>query len=77
MGKKIRKIYIDRDACISAGTCIVEAPKAFDFDEDEIAILLPGAEDVDDEKLYLAAQSCPTQAIILYDENDIQIFPKK
>ena len=75
--KKIHKIVVDRVACISAATCVVEAPKAFDLDDDEIAVVLEGGELVDDNKLFVAAQSCPTQAIILYDEDGVQIFPKK
>jgi ferredoxin len=65
--KRIHKIYVDRKACISAATCVVLAPDAFDLDNDSIAVVLDGAEKIDDETLLVAAQSCPTKAIILYD----------
>lgn len=74
--KKVHKIFVDRAACIAAETCVVEAPEAFEMDRENIAIVRKNGEAVSDEKLIIAAQSCPTQAIILYDENGEQIFPK-
>lgn len=75
--KLIHKIVVDRKACISAATCVVTAPKAFALDDEEIAVVLEGAEELDDNQLLVAAQSCPTQAIILFDAQGKQIFPKK
>ena len=74
--KKVHKIKVDRDACISAATCVIVAPKAFDLDEEELAIVLPNGEQVDDDALFKAAQSCPTQAIMLLNADGEQIFPK-
>lgn len=71
--KRIHKIKIDREACISAATCLIVAPDAFDLDEEGIAVLKKGALDVDEETLLMAAQSCPTQAILLFDEDNKQI----
>ncbi len=75
--KRIHKIVIDRDGCIGAATCIFEAPEAFKLDSENVAVLVDGAEKVDDDKLLIAAQSCPTQAIILYDKDGVQIFPQR
>lgn len=75
MSKKIAKIVVDRKLCISAGTCIVVAPEAFELDGEGIAVVKEGAKDLDDDTLLMAAQSCPTQAIFLFDENGDQIFP--
>lgn len=77
MSKKVYKVVIDRAACIGATTCVVVAPEAFDMDIENIAVSKPGAELLDDEVLLMAAQSCPTAAIILYDEKGNQIFPIK
>lgn len=66
--RKVHKIKIDRAACIGAGTCIITAPKAFDLDEEGIAVVKPEALEVDDNALMMAAQSCPTAAITLYDD---------
>lgn len=73
--KKIHKVVVDRDACIGATTCVVVAPKAFEMDEDNIAVTKDGAAVLDDSVLYMAAQCCPTAAIILFDEQGNQIFP--
>ena len=75
--KKIRKIYIDRKACIGIATCVVIAPDAFDLDDEGIAIIKEGAEKLDDNKLLMAAQSCPVLAIHLFDEEGTRIFPTK
>ncbi len=74
--RKIHKVSIDRKKCIGAATCVVVAPKGFELDEEEIAVVLDSAKELDDDTLIMAAQSCPTQSIILYDEQGKQIFPK-
>lgn len=74
--KKIHRIYVDRKACIGVATCVVIAPEAFDLDDEGIAIIKEGAEKLDDNKLLMAAQSCPVLAIHLFDEEGNKIFPK-
>lgn len=74
--KLIHKVKVIKEACVSAGTCVVIAPHAFSLNEEEIAVVLEGAEKVDDNLLFKAAQSCPTQAIVLLDEKGNQLFPK-
>ncbi len=74
--KKIHKVVVERKTCISAGTCIVVSPDGFEFDDENIAIVKPNAHTLSDDELLMAAQSCPTQAILLYDEQGNQIFPK-
>lgn len=73
--RKIHKVTVVRKACIGAATCIVVAPDAFELDDENIAVVKSGALELSDDMLLMAAQSCPTAAIILYDENDNQIFP--
>ena len=73
--KKVHKVVVDRSACIGAVTCVVVAPKAFEMDSENIAVVKPKAEDLDDDVLFMAAQSCPTAAILLYDKDGNQIFP--
>ena len=75
--KKTHKIYVDRKACIGVATCVVIAPDAFDLDEEGIAVVKEGAEKLDDNKLLMAAQSCPVLAIHLFDEEGNMIFPTK
>ena len=81
---------IDRNLCIGAASCIAVAPSAFELDPENKAVLRRRAapptseaterkdlEDqaIDDEMLLLAAKSCPTQAIIIFDEEGKQIYP--
>lgn len=72
--KKITKIVIDRDACIGAASCVVTAPEAFELDDENKAVVKPG-HGVDDATIRAAAESCPTRAIILYDEDGNQVYP--
>jgi len=73
--KKVAKIVVDRKLCIGAGTCVVVSPDGFEMDEENIAVVKPGAQRLSFNELLMAAQSCPTQAIFLYDEEGNQIFP--
>lgn len=73
--RKIHKVVVDRKACIGAATCVIVAPQAFDMDEENIAVVLETAKEVDDSTLLMAAQSCPTAAILLLDADNNQIFP--
>ncbi len=86
----IKTLAIDRDQCIGAASCVAVYPDVFEIDEEAKAVLkLKGGEvtsdrtditaldvsSVDDDTLLLAAQSCPTAAIYLYDETGEQVFP--
>jgi ferredoxin len=56
------EIAIDVEKCMGSGNCSFWAPAAFDLNDDGVAELLdPNA--VPEEKILLAAQGCPTQAI--------------
>ena len=59
-------IQIDRDACMGSGNCSFWAPGVFDLDDDGIAIVIDPA-GAPDDKVVLAAQGCPTQAIAILD----------
>lgn len=75
--RKVHKIVVDRKACIGAETCVIVAPQAFEMDNDKIAIVKSEFYKAEDDTLFMAAQSCPTAAIILYDKDGNQIFPVK
>ena len=59
-------IRIDRDACMGSGNCSFWAPGVFDLDDEGIAVVLDVTA-VADDKIVLAAQGCPTQAIAVFD----------
>jgi ferredoxin len=56
------EISINRDACMGSGNCSFWAPGVFDLDDEGIAIVVDSAGQPED-KVILAAQGCPTQAI--------------
>ncbi len=71
---KIGKIEVDRDLCIGAAPCVTVAPGVFQLDDENKAFVVdPKA--ADDETILLAAQSCPVQAIKIFDEDGKQIYP--
>ena len=60
------EIEIDRSACMGSGNCGFWAPGAFDLDDDGIAIVVD-ADAAPEDKIILAAQGCPTQAIAVIE----------
>ncbi len=69
------RIEILRDLCIGAGTCVAEAPKVFDLDDEDVAVLVNPNGDADGDVL-AAAEGCPTEAIVLRDsKTGAQVFP--
>ncbi len=71
------KVTVLRGKCIGAGSCVAIAPKVFQMDKENKAVVISQDGNSDDDKL-LAAQSCPTAAIVVVDEETgEQIWPKK
>lgn len=69
------RVRIDRERCIGSENCVANAPSVFRIDDDGKAILLdPGS--VDDETLWLVAELCPTEAIVIEDDEGNQLFPE-
>lgn len=63
-------ITVNRDVCMGSGNCEFWAPGVFALDEDGIAIVLdPQAQPRD--KIVLAAEGCPTQAITVTDGDTV------
>ncbi len=58
------EIEIDRDRCMGSGNCGFYAPATFDLDDAMKAVVLDPDGD-GDERVRLAAEGCPTQAIRL------------
>ncbi len=72
---KFAKIVVDRDLCIGAATCVAIAPKTFQMDDENKAVLID-LEGNDVETILASAQSCPTKAVFLYDEDGKQVYPE-
>ena len=86
----IKKVTVDRNLCIGAASCVVSAGTVFELDNENKAVMLltGGAKNsgpaekgaladaaVADDTIMLAAQSCPTKAIFVYDETGKQVYP--
>lgn len=73
-GSNISKIVVDRDLCIGAASCVQVSPTTFELDGENKAVAID-ANAANDETLKMAAQSCPTKAILLFDKREKQIYP--
>ncbi|HEX5614360.1 MAG TPA: ferredoxin [Acidimicrobiia bacterium] len=62
-------IRIDRELCMGSGNCSFWAPGVFDLDDEGVAVLIDTTAQPDD-KIVLAAQGCPTQAIAVFRDGD-------
>jgi ferredoxin len=69
------KVKVIRSLCIGAGSCIAVSGNIFKFDGENKAIIQEGGQD-SPENILMAAQSCPTKAIIVIDtETNQQVWP--
>ena len=58
--------HVEKDACIGCGACPSICPEVFEMDEDGLAIALQEQVPEDQEELAEeAAESCPTEAIVI------------
>lgn len=56
------EVEVDRAVCMGSGTCVFEAPGAFELDEDGISVPVdPSA--VSEDRIIETARVCPTHAI--------------
>ena len=76
-GKKFTRVVVDRELCIGAASCIAVAPDAYDLDNEAKAIMKPEWITVDDDTLKASAESCPTLAIFLYDQEGKKVYPEE
>lgn len=69
------KVQVIRHLCIGAAACVAVSPDTFEMDNENKAIIKDDSQDVPDNIL-MAAQSCPTKAIIITDtETGQQVWP--
>lgn len=74
-GSIYSKIVVDRDLCIGAASCLAVAGATYQLDgENKVIVTDPNS--VDDATLLMSAESCPTKAILLFDKDGKQVFPK-
>ena len=65
-----------RDKCIGAASCVVANPENYSLDNENKAVVKnKRISDAELSKNVLAAKSCPTAAIEVYDEKGKKIAP--
>ncbi|PIQ67988.1 ferredoxin [Candidatus Uhrbacteria bacterium CG_4_9_14_3_um_filter_41_35] len=83
-------VRVDEDLCIGAASCVTIAPETFVMNEENKAFVLDHNQAEDGDKyervievtedeldnIVLAAQSCPTLAVIIIGEDGTQIYPE-
>lgn len=70
------KVKVVRSLCIGAATCVAISAPTFQLDNENKAVVQPGSTDIP-ENILMAAQSCPTKAIIITDtESGRQVWPE-
>ena len=69
------QVKVVRDLCIGAASCVAVSPDTFVLDDQNKAVIKEGPQDVP-ENILLAAQACPTAAVIITDtETGQQVWP--
>jgi len=70
------KVQVIRSLCIGAASCLAFSPSTFVLDDQKRAVIQEDSKDTP-ENIYLAAQSCPTKAIIITDaKTNEKVWPK-
>lgn len=67
------KIVVVQSKCIAAASCVAISPTLFKLNEQNLAEMIENGSDELDN-IMLAAQSCPTGAIEIY-EGDSRVWP--
>ena len=68
------RIRIDRTLCVGFGDCVTAAPEAFKLDDEGIVIFVK-PEETDRQKLIEACDTCPVDALTVWDSTGKQIVP--
>lgn len=83
-------VKVDPDLCIGAASCVTVSPATFRMNDENKALVLDHGEEpngptyereievteAEKDEIILAAQSCPTLAIFVYDEAGTQLYPE-
>lgn len=84
------KIKVDPDLCIGAASCVAIDDSSFEMNEENKAYVLDHGQELDGSKyerevevtqeeldrVLMAAQSCPTLAVIVTGEDGAQLYPE-
>jgi ferredoxin len=68
------RICIDRTLCVGFGDCVGAAPEAFVLADDGVVVFVT-PERVDRAQLIAACDTCPVDALTVWDETGTQLAP--
>jgi ferredoxin len=68
------RVRIDRTVCVGFGDCVKAAPEGFALDDDSVAVFVQ-PEALGRERLLLACDTCPVDAITVWDVDGRQLVP--
>lgn len=68
------RVRIDRTLCVGFGDCVEAAAEAFRLDGEGIVTFLE-PERVDRGRLVAACETCPVDALTVWDETGAQLVP--
>jgi ferredoxin len=63
----VTRVVVDREVCMSAGVCEMEAPEVFELDADGVLQVRQPADVADIAGVETAVRACPTGALQLID----------
>jgi ferredoxin len=63
----VTRVVVDREVCMSAGVCEMEAPEVFELDADGVLQVRQPADAADMTDVETAVRACPTGALQLID----------
>lgn len=59
------KVTVDEETCIGCGVCVSVCPDVFEMNDDNVAIVIDGADCEGSGCCEEAAENCPVQAIVV------------
>jgi len=68
------KVVVVQSKCIAAASCVAISPRVFKLNEQNLAEIVEEGRD-EEENILLAAQSCPTGAIEIW-EGEMRVWPR-
>ena len=65
----MKKLAVNKEACIGCGICCAKDPAHFDFEDDSLSSVI-SQDNIDCEEVKDAMDSCPTGAIHYEEDSD-------
>ncbi|CAM5538397.1 MULTISPECIES: ferredoxin [Streptomyces] len=63
------RVTVDKEQCVGAGQCVLNAPDVFDQDDDGVVVLLREEPDGQDrEAVRTAGDLCPSASVTVHED---------